>query len=538
MTSHRSRVEREKRPRAQESAQSLMRKTRGPSHSLFAAKSVLAEICRAITLPSSYNYRLGGSYDDVPVALSNPFELSNVDFSAPNGNDGGVAFMKDGVYIAGVSRDPLRHSVAAFRHAGTQRDYVARFNIPTRTSPGGPITSWTANSKVMEIVGDLDAYPIRPTSLTLNSGGSEEGELLFGAEDADHAVRYLWVNGHSNAGAQLVFSFWTTPDMTTPVDASGTGNHILFINEGKELLFNPNIITGGITESFFRMGNVASLLSLTRPATATWTYPIYMSLTYNSNSDGLRYDPIPGLSTHLADVTSVRVLGTSLMFSPVSAALTAGGTIYRYQSEERKSLAEVLTLTTTQGTLPATTPFDSVMKANGLRKINGSKGSYTWHLPMGEDSLDFQYPVIFNDGAAPMVGQLKPAEVFDTVARLHPPGGWALMQWEGAVTIGGSASWPNLNFLQTVQVSLNFETTNTWYHVEFSKDTVPPIELAAALKPIPRLVENPLHWSDITSWINNNAGKIVAAGKALGGALVGAVAPEFMPAYTAVTSMF
>jgi len=383
-------------------------------------------------------------------------------------------------------------------------------------------------------------------SMVFDSGNALYGPAQYAA--MHEGKRYFWIDGKINYKTEVHFDIYDTPGTTSPWAGPEAGQDASII-----CYQYPTGAAGGTADPFLA-GSSHVVIFIDSPGFYTFeinnvnlaeiSTPLYLTMSIHGTSSVFRFDAIPGLVERAPDIQALLMLGSSIMLSPTSATLAKGGEIFGIQLPERQVWGSFFDVTTDNATTaPASASCTAQLtKLAGIKKLDFSTGMYSWHRPTSEECVGWLEPFVFTDSQNVTSGALgnKPYEVVDMCGLLQPPGGWTVLAVDGAASIltsETSAEYPSMTFLLTTNYSLNTATTSSWYHVEPPTVAIDVRELPTLLQGLPNQVENPLHWSDITSWISNNASKIVGAAKAVGGVIVGALAPEALPAYAAVTSL-
>lgn len=502
------------------------------------------QAARAIALPASDNHRLASVWDRQPVALNNPFSVLPCDYTKSYDVD----YFKPGSFICGVSRDPLRSLVYYVQNAsGALWSYQAQwFSINTFDAPQ---TSFVGNSLILNWQGGpTGRTPLKPMSLLPTTTNQLFGPAQYAAADKGDSRRYFWIDAKQAWPTTVTFRIYTDPGLTTgwsgPAGAEDVGIAWEMYPQNPASDTTNLFPTGAdeVTFTFLEPGFYTFDIVNTNYNSAST--PLYLTMSVSGKSSGFRFDAIPGLVERAPDVQALLTLGASVMVSPAATTMAEGGRVFGMQVPEKQLWGSFfdLTLDNISGTTPTASCTAQICRLNGNKGLDLRGGMYAWHRPVTERCVGWAEPFTFDNTMLVTTGALgnKPFEVLDMCGQLQPPGGWSVIAVDGApspLNSTGTASFPSMSFLLTTNYSLNTATTSSWYHIEPPVYAIAVNELPTLLASIPNHVENPLHWGDITSWISNNATKIISAAKAVGGAIIGAVAPEALPAYSAVAAL-
>jgi len=509
-----------------------------PKGHVLMAASYSSAIARSVALPLSYSARVPDPWNDREVAIANPFGVDLVDSSTP-------APSKDqwsgGGMFCGVSRDPLRFTMRTWSNTSLAT-WAYRYYFTSTDSTASNFWS-IGNRLYLPGGGSAEdvALCLAPNYMGYVSGPYAYGPKQYGCHDNlnDPENTYLWLDAKTGATTELSVGIYD-------VAAGGSLPVVTFPSLAMTLTLAG--ATAPAYSASFESGAFAKIvitksgyytLKLTGNMGVGSTIGWYVQVDVVGSSSTIQWLPVPGLDVRAAEISALRMVGTSYMISPSSTALSEGGTIVGLQTVETVSPTSYLPFD--QSATPTMGLTSQLIGQRHATSLNFKDGMYGWHKPTSVRCFDYQEPFIYNSaqesvGASLITGGDR--QVVGYRSNMYPPGGWMVIAFQAAKNPLGGTDFPGAVARLTYSVATNIDTNSIWYSVALPNRGITMEEVMVCLKDVPQFTENPFHWSDITNWISRNANVLKVVAKAGITALTGAVMPEALPAVEAVNALW
>lgn len=406
-------------------------------------------------------------------------------------------------WIAYLFRQPLRNLVTLQRTAST-----FTYNAVFTSMAGSPTAPSNTTTWVNPIVSDTAWFPIAYMSTT-QSGAPHGPAITNGAT----STSYLYMGSiESSPGANFIWM--GLGDSITFTSSTGTGTDTLYAT----YLINPGSTVPEVMQPWEAGVSSATNTTLTINGTALlpgyyafsvlgsaspWTYAVKLVV---AAGDVLAHQSLPFAASHPTWMQSVRVNATSLLISNIASAIYREGPVYG-------------ALITDESDFRSYTTTTSLTTRSRYRSGSNSKGLYGWLPPVGARAME-RRPAIETSGP-----------VF-VATNFYLDDGTAYEVFRVDCTSQQGSVAPALDFIATLQTSVEYTTTDQWAELEFS--TVDAVNALRCLQTAARcevFAENPLHLHDITSFVGKAASWIRAHSGVMGRALSAA-----FPAYSAPIS--
>jgi len=449
---------------------------------------------------SQENFRWPFNGGEPECAMTGTSALHNIfTVNAPNGFVGTYTGGSTTAWVAYLFRNALRNAVVLSRTSATFT-YNATFYV---AASGTNSTTWHVPAP-----GDVEPLPL--VYMSCATAGAPHGppvsgtSYLYTGALRDYPMAFVWM------GPLDVFNFSAT---------GGTGTDVITVT----YLANPGStdpqladlattysVTSAATTSFPSSGSITAgyyAFTVKGATTTPWTYSCNLVV---AAGDVLCHYSIPSAISHISLLSSARVTATSLLVSNVASELYREGPLYAALITDETDFRKLSTAPdiTTRPTFKT-----------GSNKL----GIYGWLPPIGANAM-LRRSIISSQGAV----------VTGTSFYLDDGVGYEVFRIDSTAT-GGSAA-PALDFVATLQTAVEYVTTDPWVELEYSAIDV--VDAQRALQVCTRcepFADNPLHMSDIMSFIGRAASYIRKRSGYIGSVLATAF-PAFATPITAVSS--
>lgn len=497
-----------------------------------------ASLAKAIALPLNYSARLPDPFARLVTTTANPFSVTNVDFSTYTT---AVVPFAQGGYLAAISRDPLNGLIrTTFNATSAYYTYGSQFfSLLAGFNTTGTLMPTTIFEPVP--TGVMMTVPFTFAFWEYQTGPAMYGSKQYGKRaDLGHGpteLRYMWIDAHTSATANVTFKWYSDPFMATPLPLSAPsalqGVIRVWVYDGETAL--PSITTNVTSAATAWLTTIylqaSAYYAFEFVGTPTNSFQTYCHVQMqNSSAVCLAHEPIEGIDTRAGDIEGVRVVGKSLMFSPASAELAKGGTVAGIQLPSQELVTSLLPAVSTDSITSGLTTRSGL--GGNATLLSFDKGMYCYHLPTSEEDMCFQKPFCYS----PVVGSsgISRPTLSDFACFVKPRGGWAVLAVSTPPSILGGNNYPGALMRLTVGNALEFETSSLWYSLSSPPQNKLAVdELMMLLRGVQQFTENPFHFRDISNWISRNANTLKKVSNIASHAL-GVLFPEGRVAFSAI----
>lgn len=420
------------------------------------------EVIDTIINPSLHSHRFSGPGQGVPTALLDLHIVDNVQVPMSS-YAGNYTDVKLGTLPIVFFRDPLC-SIMMFRPNIGIFSYVANFHTYSGTvATLSPVSPVPANG----------SKPLVPLYYKPSVGSpTPHGDQLFCGFTGD-MEGFVWMD----PGLTLVVSRTSATGSADVVrvmhytgprsEEEATGGYLTFATSGTSVTFtcsSSNYLHGG----YFRV----LYTNLSTSVVAT----VGLTLASTATSDVMAQYSQPRILDHLAQMTSIRVNGCSLLLSNVASNFTKNGTIQAINVDNDTLWWDYLGKDVLVGYAPGDQRF-YVDQA-------WAKGLYTYLAPGDITDLDFQDLTCYDERS------LIPRECSFELNRDR----YAFMVIDSSIGAAAGLGTPSMSFILNTSFVLEFRTNDPWYEVS-TPDMLPTQTLnsMAVVAKMPFFFENPTH---------------------------------------------
>jgi hypothetical protein len=374
--------------------------------------------------------------------------------------------LSDTVYF--LFRDPRRCSIMYDANAGANT-WSYTWTVTDGNGTHGVTDSYTI------VYGE---YPRFNVAQCTTSYAPHQVKMIS-AED-DEGVNYFWVDATSGAP--------TTLSLTNLVVSAGI-TYVL-----------RKWVNGLVTEvTVTTATNASGVLNISLTSSGYYTFTILtlagalntttMRNTVTGTSSVYCHNHFPGLSSNIQSAPDIRTTAAALMYTNDAAPLYRQGKITAFQAMGGEEWTQYGLGSTTSGV------FSSIASLNGSRVKTAENGLYAFLKP--SDDTDFDNVPVADDVAVYADSAILPYP-------LVPDSDYLVVYCSISQQAGRDGYW-------TPTWGIEYETQDNWHSV--AAPIIPPDQYMDAVFLSTRLEqfhENPLHLSDITSFLRGMVGPAAA----------------------------
>jgi len=448
--------------------------------------------------------RLRADVVGVKSAVARPFEVDDVDWSAGCGSI--LSSLKNGEFLAGVSRSPLTASVRWTPNpTNLTCQYYAIFYNPDNN-----------RQDTQTGVDDLGVqYPLVPLWFENANPGDPtkfdlHGDTFFPIDFAGRKGFHISSVDSDDLGT--IFNLRVYDAIADVIDRQLC---IYRLNGTSWELVNQQFLTdvapfgeGHYNTAFiFHTTGYYAMAYVSTHANDTARH-VNISMDFMVRTDAWGFLPIPHLVGVQDNIRALRVNAVSVMLTPHAPFMYEGGQVVGVQLGQNQRWDTVL---------GSSSPLQTLAKIDNSCMLDLAKGIYGY-MRMS-DLTTSVYDTPFEIQEDYVVGTTNP---------LYPAGGWLLIA-ATAAKIGSedSIAYPGAACHMTTVHGIEFQTNNTWFDSEMCTMSEDAAKHAYQLiATVPQWHENPLHIREILNSIRAGTKRALAIAPTLLQAL-SAIVPGF-----------